>query len=86
MSETEFYDTLKFLVVVFVIFPLLPDRGFGPYGFFNPTQVWLLVILVSTIGYVGYLLVRLMGTSRGLVLSGLVGGLSRAPRGRFRRL
>ena len=75
VSETEFYDTLKFLVVVFVIFPLLPDRSMGPYGFFNPTQVWMLVILVSTINYVGYLLMRILGSSRGLGVSGLVGGL-----------
>ncbi len=68
VSETEFYDTLKFLVVVFVIFPLLPDRSMGPYEFFNPTQVWTMVVLVSTISYVGYLAMRILGHSRGLVL------------------
>ncbi len=75
VSETEFYDTLKFLVVVFVIYPLLPDRGMGPYGFFNPTHVWMLVILVSTISYAGYLAIRVLGSRRGLGVSGLVGGL-----------
>ncbi len=75
VSETEFYDTLKFLVVVFVIFPLLPDRSMGPYEFFNPTQVWTMVVLVSTISYVGYLATRILGHSRGLGVSGIVGGL-----------
>ena len=75
VSEVEFYDTLKFLAVVFVIFPLLPDRFIGPYEFFNPTQVWLLIILVSTISYVGYIFVRLFGGKRGLMVSALLGGL-----------
>ncbi|MEP0546901.1 MAG: MgtC/SapB family protein [Rhodothermales bacterium] len=75
VSEIEFYDTLKFLAVVFVIFPLLPNRDIGPYEFFNPTEIWLLVILVSTISYSGYVLIRILGSKRGLQVNALVGGL-----------
>ncbi|MDH3745655.1 MAG: MgtC/SapB family protein [Acidobacteriota bacterium] len=75
VTETELFDTLKYLAVVLVVFPLLPDRNLGPFGFFNPRNVWLLVILVSTIGYAGYLLVRWFGGRRGLILSAVAGGL-----------
>ncbi len=75
VSEVEFYDTLKFLAVVFVVFPLLPNEPIGPGGLFNPTQAWFLVILVSTISYVGYLLVRLLGARRGLRVGAILGGL-----------
>lgn len=75
MSEIELYDTLKFLAVVFVVFPLLPDRNMGPYDFFNPTQVWMLIILVSTISYLGYVLTRVLGNERGLMMSALIGGV-----------
>jgi uncharacterized membrane protein (DUF4010 family) len=75
VSEGEFYDTLKFLVVVFVVFPLLPDRDLGPFGFFNPTRVWLMVVLVSTVSYSAYILMRWLGSSRGLEVGALVGGL-----------
>lgn len=75
VSETEFYDTLKFLAVVFVVHPLLPDRDIGPFGFLNPARVWLMVVLVSTISYSGYILMRWLGDSRGLEVSGLVGGI-----------
>ncbi len=75
VSDVEFLDTLKFLVVVLVVWPLLPDRGFGPYEAVNPAQIWGLVILVSSIGYVGYILTRALGGSRGLQVSALVGGL-----------
>ncbi len=75
ISEAEFDATLKFLAVVLVIYPILPDREFGPYGFFNPSQVWGFVILVSTISYGGYFLVRWLGDRRGLMLSSLAGGI-----------
>ncbi len=79
ISETEFSDTLKFLAVVFVIYPLLPDRGVGPYGFFNPRQAWTFVVLFSFIGYAGYFLIRVVGPGRGLLGSALMGGLASTP-------
>ena len=75
ISEAEFDSTLKFLAVVLVIYPILPDRELGPWGFFNPSQVWGFVILVSTISYAGYFLVRWLGKRRGLMLSSLAGGI-----------
>ena len=75
VSESEFEATLKFLAVVLVVYPILPDRALGPYGFFNPRDVWGLVILVSTISYSGYFLIRWLGARRGLMLSSLVGGV-----------
>ena len=74
ISETEFEATLKFLVVVLVVYPILPDREMGPYGFFNPRDVWGLVILVSTISYAGYFLTRWLGHRRGLMVGSLAGG------------
>lgn len=75
ISALEFYDTLKFLAVVFVVFPLLPDRSIGPYELFNPTQIWTLVIVVSSISYLGYILIRALGSERGLMLGSILGGL-----------
>lgn len=75
ITETEVFDTLKFLAVVLVVYPVLPDRSLGPGGFFNPKTVWLFVVLVSTISYGGYLFTRWLGSQRGLALSGLAGGL-----------
>jgi len=75
ISAAEFEATLKFLAVVLVIYPILPDRGMGPYNFFNPRQVWGLVILVSTISYGGYFLIRWLGKRRGLLVGSFAGGL-----------
>jgi uncharacterized membrane protein (DUF4010 family) len=75
LSETEFYDTLKFLLVVFVVYPLLPEGYLTQYELIKPKQLWLLVIVLSTISWSGYVLVRLLGGKRGLQVNALMGGL-----------
>ncbi len=75
LSETDLLDTLKMGIIALVIYPLLPETPLGPWGVFNPRQIWLLVVLVSLIGYVGYILIRILGTERGLSLTGILGGL-----------
>jgi uncharacterized membrane protein (DUF4010 family) len=76
ITETEFNDTLRFLAIIFVIYPVLPEGAFGPFGFFAPRQVWTFVILVSSISYAGYFLEKFLGARAGLRLAGLVGGLA----------
>jgi uncharacterized membrane protein (DUF4010 family) len=75
VTEEEFFDTLKFLAVVFVVYPFLPDRHVDPWGFLNPTQIWTLVILISAIGYAGYVLVKMYGSRKGLAISSILGGI-----------
>jgi uncharacterized membrane protein (DUF4010 family) len=74
VSEVELEDAIKFFVVAFVILPLLPDRALGPYGVLNPAKVWLLVVLLTGIGWAGYIGVRALGPQRGLLVTGLAGG------------
>ncbi|MCB0924373.1 MAG: MgtC/SapB family protein [Mycobacterium sp.] len=74
VSEVELEDAIKFFVVAFVILPLLPDRDLGPYGVLNPAKVWLLVVLITGIGWLGYIGVRALGPARGLLVTGLAGG------------
>jgi uncharacterized membrane protein (DUF4010 family) len=74
VSEVELEDAIKFLVVAFVILPILPDRGLGPYGVLNPEKVWLLVVLLTGVGWIGYIGVRALGPERGLLVTGLAGG------------
>ena len=62
------------VAVAFVVLPLLPDRGMGPYGVLNPFKIWMLVVAIVGIGGLGYLGVRLLGAKRGLLVSGFAGG------------
>lgn len=74
VSEVELEDAIKFFVVAFVILPLLPDQRLGPYGVLNPAKVWLLVVLLTGIRWVGYIGVRALGPERGVLVTGLAGG------------
>jgi len=75
LSETDLLDTLKMGIIALVIYPLLPDTPLDPWGVLSPREIWLMVVLVSLIGYVGYVLIRVLGTQRGLTLTGFLGGL-----------
>jgi uncharacterized membrane protein (DUF4010 family) len=74
IKKQEMADTLKFGVIAFVILPLLPNQGYGPYEIFNPYVIWLMVVFISGIGFVGYIAMKWFG-EKGVVLAGLLGGL-----------
>jgi uncharacterized membrane protein (DUF4010 family) len=73
-SDEDVKTFLQFAVVTAVVLPLVPDQAIGRFEGFNPREVWLMVVFVSAIGLAGYIALRLFG-SRGLVLTGLLGGL-----------
>ncbi|MDD4652629.1 MAG: DUF4010 domain-containing protein [Methanothrix sp.] len=75
LSETDLLDTLKMGIIALVIYPLLPEEPMGPWGVLNPRQIWLFVVMVSLIGYAGYIAIRILGAERGLGLTGVLGGL-----------
>lgn len=76
LKRIEFTDTLKFLVIILILLPLIPNRNMGPYEVFNPYKVTFLVILISGISFVGYFCTKFLGAQRGLGLTGLFGGLT----------
>ncbi len=76
MSPQDLRVTLQFALVAAVILPLLPDRAIDPLGLLNPFQVWLMVVLVSGIGFSGYVLMKVLGPPRGISLTGILGGLA----------
>ena len=76
LKRVELTDTLKFLAIILIVLPLLPNRALDPYGAFNPYKVIFLVILISGISFVGYFLTKFLGAERGLGLTGLFGGLT----------
>ncbi len=71
----DIFAGLRLLIATFIALPLLPDRTIDPWGAINPYQLWLLVILISSLSMIGYVLTRLLGTAKGAALTGLAGGL-----------
>lgn len=75
-SRQDVYQALQFAAVTGIVLPLVPDQPYGPYGAFNPFNIWLMVVLVSGLGFAGYVAVRVFGEDRGLAMTGLLGGLA----------
>ena len=74
LDRVGFLATLKFLLVTVIILPVLPDHEYTQFRL-NPSHIWRIVILVSTVGYVGYLLSKRFGKKAGMWMSGLLGGI-----------
>lgn len=74
VTDLETTDALKFFVIAFIVLPLLPTDPIGPYGVLVPRRIWLLVVLITGIGWLGYAATRALGARRGLVVAGLAGG------------
>jgi uncharacterized membrane protein (DUF4010 family) len=70
IDHYELLDGFKFAVILFIILPLLPYKihcentiyyGASPINdaFFNPHSTWKFVVIMTGIGYIGYLLKKL---------------------------
>ena len=75
LDSDDVYAVLRLLIATFIILPILPDRPIDPWDALNPQSLWLLVLLIAGLSLVGYVLTRLLGTHRGIPLTGFTGGL-----------
>lgn len=75
ITPEELYDFIRFVVLALLIFPFLPDRTFGPYDILNPREIGWVIVLTSGLGFVGYMLMKFLGAKKGILLSGIFGGL-----------
>jgi uncharacterized membrane protein (DUF4010 family) len=66
---------VQLLFVAVVVVPLLPDQTYGPMAVLNPRQLGWLTLLIAGIGFAGYVAIQALGSRRGLVVTGLIGGL-----------
>lgn len=76
ISGADIRAMLQFVAITGVILPLVPNRNYGPFDAFNPYSTWLMVVLISGLGFVGYLMMRFLGSSAGITATGLLGGIA----------
>jgi uncharacterized membrane protein (DUF4010 family) len=77
ITREDVRATLKFAVITAIILPVLPNQSFwpAPLDVLNPYRIWLMVIFISAISFLGYVLIKVVGTRQGIGLTGLLGGL-----------
>lgn len=75
-TPADIRGTLQFVAITGVILPLVPNRSFGPFDGFNPFSTWMMVVLISGLGFTGYIAMRIFGTRAGILVTSLFGGLA----------
>jgi uncharacterized membrane protein (DUF4010 family) len=74
INTYEFETLGKMVLLSAVILPLLPDKTQIPYLGISFYKIWLSVVVISGISYAGYLVQTYLFPSKGIFLTGLIGG------------
>jgi uncharacterized membrane protein (DUF4010 family) len=74
VSMQELRGAVLLGLIGFVIYPILPDRFVDRWELVNLRQSWITVIVIASIAFVNYVLLRLYRT-RGLYWTAVLGGL-----------
>lgn len=76
ITWTEIRSVLVLLAMSFLLLPILPHQPIGPWKVINPSEIWLLAILIASVSFAGYIAIRLLGERRGLAIAAIAGGLT----------
>ncbi len=73
LNQNEVTNAVQFLIVLFILFPVTPNTTI--LEVLNPRYILGIVVMVSSISFISFLLMKKAGTERGIPLSGFIGGL-----------
>jgi uncharacterized membrane protein (DUF4010 family) len=76
LERLELRAAIKLLLISVVLLPVLPNQGYGPEQVLNPYKLWLLVVMVAGISFIGYFAIKIAGPRIGSLLTGVFGGLA----------
>jgi uncharacterized membrane protein (DUF4010 family) len=74
IPQDEVLTAGKFLVLVGIILPLVPDTQLIAISPVTPYHIWLAVVAISSLSYLTYLVQRYRPVKGGALLSALLGG------------
>lgn len=75
MDEAELEAVARFVLVALVVLPFLPDQGVGPYAALNPRRIWIVVVFVLGLSFLGYAATRRFGSQKGILFVAMTGAL-----------
>ncbi len=75
VDDAALRASVRFAAMACIILPLLPSGPFGPLDAIRPRELWALVLFFSGLSFAAWLARRVAGPQRGVILSGVLGGL-----------
>ena len=70
----EILTFTRFLLLSAVILPIVPSEELTQFHI-DPHKTWLIVVAISGLSYLAYLIGKLLGARRGVLVSAVLGGL-----------
>lgn len=75
LTWEELRSGLALLAMTFILLPLLANRTADPWESLNPHAIWLMTLLIAALSFVGSVAIKVTGKNRGILLTGIAGGL-----------
>ncbi|WP_324026138.1 MgtC/SapB family protein [Maribacter sp. BPC-D8] len=75
ITSDELFALIKFSIIALLILPFLPNKNFGPNELINPFEIGSIIVIVSFLNFIGYFLVKFVGSKKGILLTAILGGL-----------
>lgn len=77
LTRQDVLAALQLAVISAIILPVLPNESFlpPPFDVLNPFKIWLMVVFISGISFLGYVAIKIVGPEQGIGLTGLLGGM-----------
>jgi uncharacterized membrane protein (DUF4010 family) len=77
LTRQDINAALQFAAITAIVLPLLPNQSLlpAPFDVLNPFQIWLMVVFISGISFLGYVLIKITGSQHSIGLTGFMGGL-----------
>lgn len=74
ISDQELSSAILLAILTFIVYPVLPEHAVDPWGLIEPKSNWASVIIIAGIGFINYILMKLLGP-RGMEITAFFGGL-----------
>ncbi|MGO4919590.1 MgtC/SapB family protein [Maribacter spongiicola] len=75
ITSDELFALIKFSIIALLILPFLPNYNYGSNELINPFEIGSIIVIVSFLNFIGYFLVKFVGSKKGILLTAILGGL-----------
>jgi uncharacterized membrane protein (DUF4010 family) len=75
ITSEELFAFIKFSIIALLILPFLPNKEYGLNNLLNPFEIGSIIVIVSFLNFIGYFLVKFVGSKKGIILTAILGGL-----------
>lgn len=74
ITQEELFAFIKFIILALLLLPFLPDKNFTPSGIVNPRSIGFIIVIVSSLSFVGYFIIKFFGPTKGILFTAFFGG------------